>query len=435
VRDRSITVRIVRYFWRQWRDELTPAGKIVVWGICVTGLGTISVQMPIYQLFFGLVMLLAVAAMAGFLFRPKVSISGEISECATAGQPLTAVFTVRNLRRWPAYDVGLNFLGLPETFETDLDSNLVSRLGPGDAAALTVTVLPKRRGRYQLPPLRAYSTFPFYLGRTGKVEKLVPPIIVLPSFEPLAHLTLPVGTRYQPGGIALTSHVGESPEYIGNREYVPGEPIRRLDFRAWARTGKPVVREYHEEYYCRVALILDTFIAPGRRAGPQGFEELEAAISLTAAIAEALSGGEYVIDVFAAGPELHVFRAGRHAAHVDSVLQILAGVEPCRSDPFLRLAPAVADELTRVSTAVVVLLGWSESRRMLLEQIAEAGCQLKTIVVADRPQSSPRWSMEAHRQGNLSQSTATEGGVPRHELPDAVLLRPADIARGGLEIR
>src|SRR5690606_31114912 len=114
----------------------------------------------------------------------------------------------------------------------------------------------------------------FYLGRSGKDAIPLPPIIILPSFEPLAGLTLPVGTRYQPGGIALTSHVGESPEYIGNREYVPGEPIRRLDFRAWARTGRPVVREYQEEYYCRVALILDTWIAPGRKAGPAGFAEL-----------------------------------------------------------------------------------------------------------------------------------------------------------------
>jgi uncharacterized protein (DUF58 family) len=278
---------------------------------------------------------------------------------------------------------------------------------------VTVSLTPKRRGRFQLPDLRAYSTFPFYLGRSGKVSKAVPPLVVLPSFEPLAGLTLPVGTRYQPGGIALTSHVGESPEYIGNREYVPGEPVRRLDFRAWARTGRPVVREYQEEYYCRVALILDTFVAPGRRAGPNGFDELEAGISLAAALAEALSGGEYVIDLFAAGPDLHVFRSGRHMAHFDSVLEILAGVDACRTDPFERLGPAVADELARISTAVVVLLDWTPSRRALLEQVAEAGCRLKTLLVL--------------RDGE-SDSDGTE-------IPECTVLHAADVARGNLEIR
>lgn len=416
---RSITARIVRYFWRQWRDELTPAGKIVVWGICVTGLGTIELQMPIYQLFFGLVTLLSVGATAGFLFRPGVSIRGAFPERGAAGRPLTGHFVVENQRRLPAYDVGLNVLGLPETFETRLDENVVPRIGPGEKVTMAVTVTPKRRGRYQLPDLRAYSSFPFALGRSGKASKELPPIVVLPSFEPLTGFTLPVGTRYQPGGIVLTSHVGESPEYIGNREYVPGEPIRRLDFRAWARTGKPVIREYQEEYYCRVALILDTSIPDGRRAGPAGHEELEAAISLTAAIADALSGGEYVIDLFAAGPELHVFRSGRHTANFESVLEILAGVEPAKGDCFSKLSPAVAEELAGVSTAIVVLLDWSPSRRQMLNRILEAGCSLKTLlVVRDRDRAA-----------------IDPAEIDPAEIPECTVLEVAEINRGRLEIR
>ncbi|MBA3316012.1 MAG: DUF58 domain-containing protein [Planctomycetaceae bacterium] len=414
LRHRSITLRAIRYFWRQWRDELTPAGKIAVWGICVTGMGTVSVLMPIYQLFFGLVMLLSIAATAGYFFRPHVLILGDFPDHGTAGRPLTAAFTLKNLRRLPAYDVGLNFLGLPEVFETELDRDMIPRLGAGESAAISVTITPKRRGRYQLPDLRAYSTFPFYLGRSGKVSKSVAPLIVVPNFEPISMLALPTGSRYQPGGIALTSHVGESPEYIGNRDYVPGEPIRRLDFRAWARTGKPVVREYQEEYYCRVALVLDTFVAPNRRAGSRGFEDLEAAVSLTAAVAEFLSGGEHIIDLFAAGPELHVFRSGRHTAHFENVLEILAGVEPCRDDPFAKLGPAVSDELLRISTAVVVLLVWNESRRQLLDRITEAGCRLRTFLIVRDSRNSM---------------------VDPTEIPECTVLDVADLARGSLELR
>lgn len=409
-----MTARIFRYFWRQWRDELTPAGKIVVWGICVTGLGTIELQMPVYQLFFGLVTLLSVGATAGYLFRPRVSIRGAFPDRGAAGHPLTGHFVVENQRSIPAYDVGLNVLGLPETFETKLDENLVPRIGPGEKVSMAVTVTPKRRGRYQLPDLRAYSCFPFALGRSGKAAKELPPMIVLPSFEPLAGFRLPIGTRYQPGGIVLTSHVGESPEYIGNREYVPGEPIRRLDFRAWARTGKPVVREYQEEYYCRIALILDTSVPVGRRAGPAGYEELEGAVSLTAAIADALSGGEYVIDLFAAGPELHVFRSGRHTANFENVLEILAGVEPAKGDCFSKLSPAVAEELSGVSTAIVVLLDWSPSRQQLINRILEAGCSLKTLLVV-RDQ--------------------TRDAIDASEIPECTVLEVGEIGRGLVEVR
>jgi hypothetical protein len=84
--------------------------------------------------------------------------------------------------------------------------------------------------------------------------------------------------------------------------------------------------------------------APSR---PAGLCRLEAAISLSASVADALSRGEYLIDLFAAGPELYVFRAGRHTAHFENILEIVACVEACRRNPFETIAPALADELTK----------------------------------------------------------------------------------------
>jgi uncharacterized protein (DUF58 family) len=214
-------------------------------------------------------------------------------------------------------------------------------------------------------------------------------LLVLPHFHPIAGLDVPIGTRYQPGGVALTSNVGESPEYIGNREYVPGDSARRIDHRSWARLATPVVREYQEEYYCRVALVLDTFVPPRRRPGREGFPDLEAAISLSASVADILSRGEYLIDLFAAGPELYVFRAGRHTAHLENILEIVACVEACRSNPFRTLAPALADELGNISTVIGVFLDWDASRRQLARTAVEVGCSVKIVIVRDGDTTEP----------------------------------------------
>ena len=210
----------------------------------------------------------------------------------------------------------------------------------------------------------------------------------------------------------MTSNVGESPEYIGNREYVSGEPIRRLDFRSWARLGKPVVREFHEEYYCRIALILDTYIPAGRKPTREGFLQLEAAVSLAASVAGALSHGEYIIDIFAAGPELYVFRAGRHTAHFDNVLEILACVDACRNNPFDTISPAVTEELGNISATICVFLDWDESRQQLARQIVEAGSSLKVIIARDGETTAP-----LH---------AAEGDVSQYSVEQ--------IQKGGLEI-
>ena len=284
------------------------------------------------------------------------------------------------------FDTVINLQGdFPTLVSADL---AVARVAPRQTVTLPLRLQPVKRGIYTLPELRPHSTFPFNLMRSGSVRHPLGTLTVIPQFHSLTHIDVPMGMRYQPGGVALSSHVGESPEYIGNRDYVPGESTRRLDFRGWARLARPVVREFQEEYYCRIALILDTWI-PTRRVPRDGFPQLEAAISLSASIADALSATEHLIDIFAAGPELYVFRAGRQLAHFDNVLEILAAVDACRTDPFEMIAPAVSDELASITTAICVFLDWDASREHLARTIVESGCQLKLIIVRDGPTTEP----------------------------------------------
>jgi uncharacterized protein (DUF58 family) len=104
---------------------------------------------------------------------------------------------------------------------------------------------------------------------------------------------------------------------------------------------------------------------------------------LAASVSEVLSRGEHLIDLFAAGPRLHIFRAGRHTAHLENVLEILAGIEPCRREPFLDIASELAEEIGRTSSVVCVFLRWNDARRQLVELATEAGCAVKVLLVTD----------------------------------------------------
>jgi len=128
-------------------------------------------------------------------------------------------------------------------------------------------------------------------------------------------------------------------------------------------------------------------VAKGRREGPEGFPDLEAGVSLCAAIADALTRGEQVIDIFAAGPELYVFRAGRSIAHFDNVLEILACVEACRENPFEILSPALHDELGNITSVVYVMLDWDEARERFVRVATESGCSTRVFIVREQPTS------------------------------------------------
>lgn len=385
--ERSAAYRYLRYLWTY---RFTTGGKwLIVALFSAAVLGSATIEIPIYQIFCALLVLLCADRITGFFLRPKLEVLGAFPNQAVVGQLVTGRYELVNRGKWPAFDLSVRYFRLPGAFDAVDGETTLGDLAPGERRAVMIRLCPQRRGLHSLPPPRAYSTFPFNLTRDGRSRAQASSVLVLPHFHPLAALDVPIGTRYQPGGIALTSNVGESPEYIGNREYVAGDAARRIDHRSWARLAKPVVREYQEEYYCRVALVLDTFVPAGRRAGRQGFADLEAAISLSASVADALSRGEYLIDLFAAGPELYVFRAGRHTAHFDNIMEILAVVEACRRNPFETVAPALADELTNISTVICVFLDWDASRRRLAQTALEMGCSVKLLVVRDGETTEP----------------------------------------------
>lgn len=378
-----------------WQYKLTSAGwSLIVLGF-VSGLLGYTLELPIFFALCALFALGSTALVVNAALRPRVTIDGSFPQLACAGQPVTGWFHIVNMGRWSALELNAGLFGIERALRVTGAREVCTHLMPGARTSLPITIVPNRRGLYRLPPVRVFTTFPFSICRSGRAAPLGGSLLVAPHFHPLTTIDVPAARRHQPGGIALTSDVGESPEYIGNREYRPGDPPRRIDFRSWARLAKPVVREYQEEFYCRIALVLDTYV-PGRRRRPAtGFAELEAAVSMSAAIADALARGEYLIDIFAAGPELYVFRSGRSTAHFENVLEILACVDECRTNPFDTIAPALTDELARISTVICVFLDWDETRERLVQAAVESGCAVKLVVVRDSATTAPIERAEA----------------------------------------
>ena len=418
---------VPRFVWDFWRFKMTLTGRMLLGCIFFASFGLITIQVPIFFTYSALSALLILAFLVGLLFRPRVRLDVTLPSRVSVGESVKGRVRVTNRSRWPAFDISVGFIDLTRTLK-HLDHEVSTiAIGSTDSVDLPITIEAHRRGLHQLKELRAYSSFPFHLFRSGSSRTQLPPLLVVPKFYPLTDLDVPANTRHQPGGIALTSRVGESSEYIGNRDYVPGEPVRRIDFRAWARTGQPVLREYQEEYYCRVAVVLDTHVTPRKfwigfkkwdhewyfphEDGPETYAELEAAISLTASIADALGREEYLIDLFAAGPELYAFRSGRNLAHFENLLEILSCVEATRENPLAKITPRIVDELGQISTVICVLLDWDESRRDLARAAQEAGCQLKRVIVRNGPTTLPLDDPEFGQCPQFTPAQVESGGI------------------------
>ena len=258
---------------------------------------------------------------------------------------------------------------------------------------------PRRRGRYVLPALGVARTDAFGLARSKAVWRPGEVMLAYPRYFTLDELPLPMGRRYQPGGIPLASQVGESLEFVGTREYRQGDPLRKIHWRSWGRLGKPVVKEYQEEYFSRIALVLDTFVP--RRPRRDERRAFEAAISVLASVADHFSRSENVVDIFAAGPDVYQVSAGRSLAYLENVLDVLACLEPCHEPPFDRVGPQLHEKLGQLTTVIAVVLDWDGEREMFLHGLRDLGVAVRTYVVHAGPTRRP-WENAARSLGEIT---------------------------------
>jgi uncharacterized protein (DUF58 family) len=310
---------------------------------------------------------------------PRVSISRRVAPRCIAGAPLTCRVTVTNKGKRTLYDVGAFEYRMPRGVELDDQVQYVAQLAPGESAEFSYQLLPQRRGSYQLPGATAVQAFPFGLTQSPVFHRQPHRLLVYPSFHPLKTLDLPAGRRYQPGGLQLVSKVGESMEYISNREYRPGDRVRDLHPRSWARLGVPVIKQYQEEFLTRIAVVVDTHL-PRREMD----DRLEAILSLAAAVSDYTARQEYVVDLFAAGPDLYHFEAGRSLGYLDDILDVLSCIERCPDDPFKVISPELSNSLRATSTVVALFLSWDKTRQEFVEEMRRMGVQVKVIVIPRR---------------------------------------------------
>ncbi len=91
------------------------------------------------------------------------------------------------------------------------------------------------------------------------------------------------------GGIHLSNRAGSSLEFRDHREYQPGDDLRRIDWNAYARTDKLIVKLYREEVSPHIDIVIDG----SRSMILENSAKLEALLGLAALFASAASNAGF----------------------------------------------------------------------------------------------------------------------------------------------
>ena len=224
----------------------------------------------------------------------------------------------------------------------------------GERRRVTVRLRPVRRGDLRTPHVTLRSFGPLLLAARQRTVQCPGSLRVLPPFHSRRHLPSKLRKLRELDGKAAVQIRGAGTEFDSLRDYVRGDDVRSIDWRATARRSAVVVRTWRPERDRRVVMVLDTSRTSAARIDDETRLDtgMEAAL-LLGVLAE--RGGDRVD--FLAFDRRTRARAGS-AGQGNLLGQMVQAMAPLEADLIEMDWPAVPAKVRAVSAhrSLVVLL-------------------------------------------------------------------------------
>ena len=147
---------------------------------------------------------------------------------------------------------------------------------------------------------------------------------------------------------------GFSVEFAEHRPYMPGDPLKNLDWKVLAKSDRYLVKQYTEETNLRAHLLLDLSGSMGFRSERASLSKLEYARSLAAALAYLMLGQQDAVGVMLFGDHPQSYVPPRSVrSHLDVVLKTLA--QGTAGGP-TKLGPALHELAERIKSRGLIVL-------------------------------------------------------------------------------
>lgn len=278
----------------------------------------------------------AFAAYPRLVGPPTVDLSIERTiepEHPDAGDVVDVTTTVRNEGEEPLFDLRLVDGVPPMTTVEDGTPRLATALRSGETATIEYAIEIDRT-THRFRPLTVIARDP---SGANEVETTVTEETVIEGVGHVPEVPLRTQSRRRSGRL-LTDEGGSGIEFHRTREYEPGDPVNRIDWRQYARTGDLTSIDFREERLAEVVVCVDGRAAAYRAATAEDAHAVAYAIGSAGRIGEALFAANHHVGLAAFGRDLCWLPPGAGNDHEDRYYRYLAS-----DSAFEVVPPAVVD--------------------------------------------------------------------------------------------
>ncbi len=259
----------------------------------------------------------------------------------------------------------------------------VVSLASHERACVTYELHCRRRGCYRLGPanVRTGDLLGFSPDRTREFD--ADPFVVYPRIVPLRQIEIPSQLLF--GSIASRQTVFQDPaRFAGEREYVPGDSQRQIDWKNSARLDRLLVKRFQPSMALQVTVILDLNSDAYRVQHRETATEIGiiVAASLAAHLVErrqqvglALSGADQV----SGSVGVQAFRPAHGRQHLIRLLEALARTETAPTTPLAAVLPHLSAGLRWGSSVFLIVPAIDDALVAALVLLRRKGVNAMTV--------------------------------------------------------
>ncbi len=266
-------------------------------------------------------------------------------------------------------------------------TGLAARLPDGGSMLLSYTTRPPR-GFYPLEGPRTYIRdllgFKTWEGTAACPDKLW----VFPRYDPVGRVGLSPRQTLSIPGSARSRRGGEGVQFLATRPYVPGDNLRRINWKALARRNQPVVNLYEEERAADVTVVLDgrdrIYLPLGGR------EPFEHAVRACAALCDSAIRDGHRTGLLLYGERLEWVFSGCGRVQRERLLQELARANLGFSDAFSDLGN-LPSRLFPSGSSVIIVSPFAPGDEETLGLLRARGYDVLALVpITSQPEKTER---------------------------------------------
>jgi uncharacterized protein (DUF58 family) len=225
-------------------------------------------------------------------------------------------------------------------------------LGPGQSTKIEYKLRCPLRGHYSLGPISVRYRDAFDLFVTeSKIENIYD-ITVFPQVREIEDAMLKSDVPKMYTGATTLRTPGPGMEFYSLREYLPGDPLRSINWKAFARTGDMMVNQKTRDAVTDVFIILDT--RDVTRIGTVLKNPLEMGAIAAASISNHFNKRRDSVSLVTYGSKMDFLPPDTGDKQNYKVLSRLASVQPSGSMPLQAVTNSLAPRISRGSPVFII---------------------------------------------------------------------------------